>query len=192
MHTSPSYCHGEHTLCGRGDDPAGDQWETYDLKPIDYFYPERDLVPNPLVSDETLGKLADSFNDKLHLWRADYEALWRTIQDDTEFLRDANVVDYSLFLVRMPASSHPAIWGRISPRRIGLASADGKWNYRAGILDFLWARHKMHAQALSGLVQTFNVVGRQGPMTITTTASQYREKFLTMIQEMIEVHGGQI
>lgn len=178
----------ENILCGRDDDLAAQQWETYDLKPIDYFYPERDLLPEPLVSQETLDKLADSFNDKLHLWRADYEKFWQTVQSDTKFLQDANVVDYSLFLVRMPTSSQPQIRGRPSPWRVGLPSADGKWKYRAVVLDFFWARHKLHPQALSGLVQTFNVVGRQGPMTITTTASEYRKNFLAMIAEMIEVH----
>jgi hypothetical protein len=34
------------------------------------------------------------------------------------------------------------ILGRHSPWREGLPSADGKWKYRAVILDFFWARHK--------------------------------------------------
>ena len=178
----------ENALCGREDDPAAEKWETYDLKPIDYFYPERDLIPESLVSEETLNKLADSFNEKLHLWRADYETFWEMIQDDTKFLQDANVVDYSLFLIRIPASSDLSVRGRQSPWRVGLPSADGKWKYRAAVLDFFWARHKLQPQALSGVVQTFNVVGRQGPMTITTTPSEYREKFLAMIAEIIEVH----
>lgn len=178
----------ENTLYGKEDDPSGEQWETYDLKPISYFYPERDLVPEPLVSEETLNKLADSFNDKLHLWKKDYEVFWQAIEADTKFLQDANTVDYSLFLIRMPASSCPTVLGRHSPWRQGILSADGKWKYRAVILDFFWAKHKFHAQALSGVVQTFNVVGRQGPMSITTTADEYRQKFLTMVGEMIQVH----
>jgi hypothetical protein len=178
----------ENTLYGREDDPAAEKWETYDLKPIDYFYPERDLMPESLVSEETLNKLADSFPDKLHLWRADYEPFWTMIQDDTKFLQDANVVDYSLFLIRIPATSDVSIKGRSSPWRLGLLSADGKWKYRAAVLDFFWARHKLQPQALSGVVQTFNIVGRQGPMTITTTPSEYREKFLAMIANIIEVH----
>ncbi|CAP97527.1 hypothetical protein E8E15_009073 [Penicillium rubens] len=177
----------ENILLGKDEDPNGGQWETYDLKPIDYFYPERDLIPEPLVSEETLNKLADTFNDKLHLWKKDYDAFMQSLEADTKFLGEANAVDYSLFLVRMPASSKPAILGRHSPWREGLPSADGKWKYRAVILDFFWARHKFHAQALSGAVQTFNVVGRKGPMSITTTAGEYREKFLTMVREMIQV-----
>ncbi|KAJ5316557.1 hypothetical protein PENANT_c019G08546 [Penicillium antarcticum] len=178
----------ENALCGKDEDPAAEGWETYDLKPIDYFFPERDLLPEALVSEETLSKLADTFSDKLHLWRADYEKFWESIQDDTKFLEEANAVDYSLFLVRIPASSEPTVRGRASPWRIGLSSADGRWKYRAAVLDFFYARHKLQAQALSGVVQTFNVIGRQGPMTITTTASEYRAKFLAMIAGFITVH----
>jgi hypothetical protein len=29
----------ENILLGKDEDPNGGQWETYDLKPIDYFYP---------------------------------------------------------------------------------------------------------------------------------------------------------
>jgi len=178
----------ENILWGKADDPDGNRWETYDLKPIDYFYPERDLVPEPLVSEDTLRKLADVFNDKLHLWQKDYDAFWEAILADTKFLKDANAVDYSLFLVRIPSSSSPTVMGRQSPWRAGISSADGKWKYRAVILDFFWARHKLRAQAMSGVVQTFNVVGRQGPMSITTTADEYRQNFLSMVKEMIEVH----
>ncbi|KAJ5432202.1 uncharacterized protein N7458_011358 [Penicillium daleae] len=178
----------ENILCGKADDPVGEQWETYDLKPIDYFYPERDLLPAPLVSEATLSKLADTFNDKLHLWRKDYEKFIQAMKEDTKFLKDANAVDYSLFMVRIPASSSPEVLGRKSPWRVGLPSADGRWKYRAVILDFFWAKHKLHAQALSGVVQTFNVIGRKGHMSITTTATDYREKFLAMVQEMIEIH----
>ncbi|KAJ5777574.1 hypothetical protein N7520_000820 [Penicillium odoratum] len=178
----------ESILCGQSDDPNGQNWETYDLKPIDYFYPERDLMPESLVSEETLSRLADTFNDKLHLWQKDYARFWDSLEADTKFLQDANAVDYSLFLVRIPAASCPIVLGRESPWRTGLLSADGKWKYRAALLDFFWARHKFQAQALSGVVQTFNIIGRQGPMSITTTANEYRDNFLKMVKKMIEVH----
>lgn len=55
------------------------------------------------------------------------------------------------------------------------------------MLDFFWAKHKLHAQAMTGVVQTFNVVGRQGPMTITTTADEYRHNFLSMVDAMMEI-----
>ncbi|KAJ6155165.1 hypothetical protein N7470_005731 [Penicillium chermesinum] len=156
-------------------------------KPIDYFYPERDLFPESLVSEETISKLADSFNDKLHLTREDHDKFWKAIQTDTQFLKDTNAVDYSLFLVRIPASSSPVALGRQSAWHAGLPSADGKWKYHAVVLDFFWARHKLHAQAMSGVVQTFNVIGRKGPMSITTTADEYRQNFLSMVKGMIVV-----
>lgn len=178
----------ENTLHGKTDDPAGDKWETYDLKPINYFYPERDLFPESLVSEETLNKLADTFNEKLHLRLSDSETLLKAVEADTQFLQDANAVDYSLFLVRIPASSNPEVLGRKSPWRDGVRSTDGRWKYRVAIIDFFWAKHKLHAQALSGVVQTFNVVGQKGPMSITTTADEYRRNFLKMIREMIQVN----
>ncbi|EPS31721.1 hypothetical protein POX_d06086 [Penicillium oxalicum] len=177
----------ENILCGKSDDPASERWETYDLKPLEYFYPERDLVPEPLVSEDTLDRLADQFNDKLFLSTEDCNRFMEAMRQDTKFLEDANAVDYSMFLVRIPATSTPEVLGRQSPWRAGIPSADGKWKYRAVILDFFWAKHKLHAQALSGVVQTFNVVGRQGPMSITTTSTDYREKFLAMVEGMIEI-----
>lgn len=175
----------ENILRGQEDDLRANEWETYDLKPIDYFYPERDLFPESLVGEETLNKLADTFNDKLRLKRKDYEKFWQAMQADTQFLQDCNAVDYSLFLVRIPAASNPVVLGRQSPWRAGLPSSDGKWKYRAVVLDFFWARHKLHAQAMSGVIQTFNVIGRKGPMSITTTATEYRDNFLSMIKGMI-------
>ncbi|KAL4803436.1 hypothetical protein BDV18DRAFT_41072 [Aspergillus unguis] len=179
----------ENLLYGQDDDPDTKQkWETYDLKPIDYFYPERDLVPDPLVSEDTISRLADKFEDKVRLTRRNYDAVKQRLGADTAFLASMNVVDYSLFLVRFPASANPSRKGRKTQWRTGVTSADGKWKYRAVILDFFWARHKLHAKAMTGAVQAFNVVGRQGPMSITTTPKEYREKFLAMVDEIMEVY----
>jgi len=177
----------ENMLCGKNDDPAKDQWETYDLKPVDYFYPERDLVPDPLLNDKTMEKLGHRLEDKIRLLSGDFEDLMATMRIDTKFLQESNAVDYSLFLVRYPASSTPGVVGRKNRWRVGVPSSDGRWKYRAVLLDFFWARHKLHAQAMTGVVQTFNMIGRQGPMTITTTAEEYREKFLEMVEAMVEV-----
>ncbi|KAL4785419.1 hypothetical protein BJX76DRAFT_324610 [Aspergillus varians] len=191
LHTSPAHhIIMDNMLYGKEKDAHAEQWETYDLKPIDYFYPERDLVPGPLVSEGTLERLADKFEDKVRLTRKNYEAVKRMLETDTAFLASANIVDYSLFLVRLPASSKPGTLGRKTQWRAGVTSADGKWKYRASILDFFWAKHTLHAQAMTGAVQAFNVIGRQGPMSITTTAEEYREKFLTMVDEMMEVYAS--
>ncbi|KAL4906716.1 hypothetical protein BDW74DRAFT_136990 [Aspergillus multicolor] len=192
LRTSPAHhIIMENLLYGKDEDDNSDKWETYDLKPIDYFYPERDLVPEPLVSEEIISRLADKFEDKVRLTRKNYEAVKRTLDKDTAFLASANIVDYSLFMVRFPASSNPGSLGRKTQWRVGVTSADGKWKYRAVVLDFFWAKHTFHAQAMTGAVQTFNLIGRQGPMSITTTAEEYREKFLTMVEEMLEVYVPQ-
>ncbi|KAL4961979.1 phosphatidylinositol phosphate kinase family protein [Aspergillus stella-maris] len=197
LRTSPAHhIVMENMLYGK-DDPetysdAGsnlsDKWETYDLKPIDYFYPERDLVPDPLVSQETMSRLADKFEDKIRLTRKNHDAVKRVLERDTAFLASANIVDYSLFLVRFPAAAKPGTLGRKTQWRVGVTSADGKWKYRAVVLDFFWAKHTFHAQAMTGAVQAFNILGRQGPMSITTTAEEYREKFLEMVGSMLEVY----
>ena len=175
------------TLVGRDQDPLRDKWEKYDLKPIDYFYPERDLFPDPLVSKEIMKKLADKFEDKVRISRDDYKDLMTILEEDTEFLCSANAVDYSLFLVRFPAESEPGTVGD-NRWRAGVTSADRKWKYRVAVLDFFWAKHTLHAQAMTGVVQMFNVIGHKGPMTITTTAEEYRTKFLTMVNEMMEIY----
>lgn len=174
----------ENLLCGRDD-----QWETYDLKPVDYFYPERDLVPDPLLEDGVIERLGDTFGDgdKVRLSRGDYEDFMGEVRRDTDFLREMNAVDYSLFLVRFPAHLEPRIVGKGDHWRVGVPSIDGEWKYRVVLLDFFWARHKLHAHAMSGVVQTFNMVGRMGPMTITTTAEEYRDKFLEMIEGIMQV-----
>lgn len=175
------------TFSGRDKDPARHEWEKYDLKPVEYFYPERDLFPDPLVSKETMHKLADRLDDKVRITRGDYDNLRRVLEADTEFLSLSNAVDYSLLLVRFPATSEPGVVGRENRWRVGVRSVDGKWKYRGVVLDFFWAKHTLHAQAMTGVVQMFNVIGHKGPMTITTTATEYREKFLAMVDSLVEV-----
>lgn len=182
----------ENVLCDQDDDARGgpDKWETYDLKPVDYFYPERDLLPEPLTSEETMAHLFDEFPDKIRITKQQYAELRATIERDTEFLKSVNTVDYSLFLVRFPAHLRPRTpTDRKSEWREGAVSTDGKWKYRVVLLDFFWAKHKLQAQAMTGVVQTFNMIGRTGPMSITTTAEEYREKFLEMVAGYVDIQG---
>lgn len=169
-----------------------DDWESYDLKPMSYFYPERDVAGGALTSEATKSKLADKFKDKLFLTLDNAEAFKSELEKDTRLLSLCNAVDYSLFLVRIPrpGSTDPfadpdldAAW------RNGVASADGKWFYRAAILDFFWAKHTLHAKAMTGLINTYNVVDRQGPMSVTTDSPEYRKRFLKMCADMIEVQA---
>lgn len=181
--------------CDQG--PARKQQETYDLKPIDYFYPELDLFPDPLVGKNVMDKLADVFEDKIRVSGTDYQELRKELDADTWFLKQVNAVDYSLFLIRGPAESgsgdttggkHGRGSGRASRWREGVRSVDGNWWYRVVVLDFFWAKHTLRAQAMTGAVQMFNVIAHKEPMTITTTAWEYREKFLHMVDSLVEVH----
>ena len=68
-----------------------------------------------------------------------------------------------------------------------MTSADHKWVYRAVILDFFWAKHKFQPMAMTGLVKSFDLIARKGPMSITTTPDEYRRRFLSMVQGLLAV-----
>ena len=173
--------------------PAKDNpnWETYDLKPSTYFFPERDLFEGKFTSDKTKERLIDEFPDKIRLPCKDYMTLTSFLESDTQFLQENNVVDYSLFLVRGPVPSsfrsdsanEPPTW------RSGISSSDGKWLYKTIILDFFWSKHHLQPKATTGLVNLFNVFGSKGPMSITTNPVEYRGRFLKMVEDMCEVEG---
>lgn len=77
--------------------------------------------------------------------------------------------------------------------KTGVKSADGKYVYRAAILDFFWAKHKIHAKMMTHLVDSWNKVdvgGDNGPMSITTSSDEYRERFIEMCQSYIETKGS--
>lgn len=180
----------ENILYGKESDEDGDQWETYDLKPISYFYPERDLMNGNSASQSTIDRLVDKFEDKLRITQDQFEELKALLLADTTLLMESNVVDYSLFLIRFPASSHPnSVSSKSSAWRTGVTSTDQKWTYRAVLLDFFWSKHKLHAKVMTRVVQTFNVIGKKGPMSITTTPEEYRERFLSMVNDLVEVNG---
>ncbi|ORY60854.1 phosphatidylinositol-4-phosphate 5-kinase-domain-containing protein [Pseudomassariella vexata] len=190
------------------------KWESWDLKPTSYFYPERDVVGGALASEATKSRLADKFDDKVYLSLNDAEDFKAQLEKDTKLLANCNAVDYSLFLVRVSAevapdseaqpdlqsgetSSQPVPPAQppfappgLPTWRTGIKSSDGKSVYRAAILDFFWAKHTAHAKAMTGLIESYNVIDEQGPMSVTTTSSEYRERFLRMCREMVEVERG--
>ncbi|KAI8934817.1 hypothetical protein NX059_008498 [Plenodomus lindquistii] len=173
------------------------QWETYDLKPKDYFYPERDVAGGRLAPESVKERLIDEFNDKIRVTIDQKEELIAQLTRDSQILQASNAVDYSLFLVRYPAdldspdnNSIPIPPGRGSSWRNGVVSRDKQWIYRAVVLDFFWAKDALQAQTLTGLVKLFNTLkfGKDhGPMSITTTSEEYRQRFLGMVDDMVEV-----
>lgn len=222
------------------------KWQTWDLKPTSYFFPERDIAHGRLTSEATKSRLADKFDEKLILTQSDANAFLNQLQKDTEVLETANAVDYSLFLVRIPViesadtsqqpqnrtqnpfdspddtdtdtsqpkkppsqgdttagpdvaptaptpSKPPFVPPGPPSWRTGIKSADGKYVYRAAILDFFWAKHKMHARAITSLVKSWNRIdpgGSKGPMSITTTSKEYRVRFLSMCEGFVERWEG--
>ncbi|CAK3894058.1 SAICAR synthase [Lecanosticta acicola] len=191
----------DNILFGKGEDGA--EWEDWDLKPMSYFYPERDVAGGVLSSEATKSKLADEFNDKILLSLDQAEEFKAQLAKDTALLAKSNAVDYSLFLVRIPYSDPadptksvgtenvtPAKAPFVPPNppswRTGARSVDGKYLYRAAILDFFWAKHKVHAKAMTGLINVYNAVDRQGPMSVTTESPEYRSRFMKMCTDLIE------
>ncbi|KAJ9157267.1 Phosphatidylinositol 4-phosphate 5-kinase type-1 beta [Pleurostoma richardsiae] len=188
-------------------------WENWDLKPTSYFYPERDIADGRLTSDATKAQLADEFHDKIILSRDQADAFFASLEEDTRLLAHYNAVDYSLFLVRIKMksvgesaqevtdpSSSAAYAADVVPRqppaippgppswRTGIPSPDGKHVFRAAVLDFFWAKHKVQPILMTLLINAWNLlISRKGPMSITTTPDEYRERFLKMCHEIVEV-----
>lgn len=197
----------------RGQQKENSTWQTFDLKPMSYFFPERDVAGGRLASEATKSKLADRFDDKMVLGRALAERFFDSLERDTQLLADHNAVDYSLMLVRIPLPSctsssstsaaaatatgdgdpfrdpPPEIPETSDCWRTGVPSQDHKWLYRAVILDFFWAKHKIQPKAMTLLVDAWNLIDRKGPMSITTTAPEYRGRFMDMCREIVEVRG---
>ncbi|KAI1103691.1 SAICAR synthase-like protein [Jackrogersella minutella] len=187
------------------------KWEMFDLKPTSYFFPERDIAGGSLASEATKSKLADDFNDKIRLSEAQATEFTRQLENDTMLLANCNAIDYSLFLVRISAAdapeteSEPTIpseqantepgsvaqppYSPLDPPswRTGITSSDGKEVYRAAILDFFWAKHTAYAKVMTGLVRGYNLIDEQGPMSITADSKEYRDRFLKMCLELVEV-----
>ena len=118
--------------------------QTFDLKQMSYFFPERDIAGGRLASEATKSKLADKFDDKTHLSREDADEFLKNLEKDTELLSEHNAIDYGLMLVRIPKPSSstgesqnpfsdPTNW------RTDVPSKDNKWLFRTVILDFFYA-----------------------------------------------------
>ncbi len=122
-----------------------DRWQTYDLKPNDYFFPERDVADGMLAPQSVKDRLIDTFEDKIRVTIDEKEELVAQLSKDSKILQEHNAVDYSLFVVRYPADLSsdggdqiPTPPGRGSSWRNGVVSRDGKWVYRTIVLDFFW------------------------------------------------------
>lgn len=174
----------ENLLYGKPEGDEGKKWETYDLKPNDYFFPERDIADGALVPDSVIERLVDEFPGKIHISPSQKKHLITLLSSDTSLLSSHNAVDYSLFLVRYPTPPTPSVPSDAGQWRTGVDDIKGEWTYRVIVLDFFWAKHSFHARALTRLVKVFNKVAHKGPMSITAEPGEYRERFMEMVNEM--------
>lgn len=184
----------ENLLFGKGaagEEEGGKQWETYDLKPDGYFFPERDIADGHLAPQSVKDRLVDTFPGKVVVSLDDRERLLTTLNHDTQLLAAHAAVDYSLFLVRYPqpsssTSAPPSLASGVPcPWREGVNDVSGEWTYRAVVLDFFWAKSALRAKAMTGLVDTYNVVADQGPMSITAEPGEYRTRFMKMVDDLV-------
>ncbi|KAJ9666773.1 hypothetical protein H2201_003177 [Coniosporium apollinis] len=193
LRTAPSHhIVMENILYGKEADAQKDKWETYDLKPTSYFYPERDVAGGRLASESVKERLVDKFEDKIRITASQRDELLDILAKDTKLLAENNAIDYSLFLIRYPAPP-PRDIAAPDPRhpfREGVKSTDGKWVYRMVLLDFFWAKHTLQAKTMTALIRSFNFFAGHDDMSITTTPGEYRERFLGMVGEMVEVREG--
>lgn len=178
-------------------------WEDWDLKPTSYFFPERDIAEGALTSEATKDRLADEFHDKIILSKEHAHEFFSSLEADTKLLAEHNAVDYSLFLVRiktprneqdetveesdMVPTAPPAAPPTPPSWRTGIPSADGKYLFRAAILDFFWAKHKIQPRLMTFLISAWNLITNSGHMSITTTPEEYRERFMKMCKGFVEV-----
>lgn len=110
------------------------------------FYPKRDVAGGALSSEPTKSQLANDFNEKLLLDLNQSEAFKAQLEKYNALLQKCNAVDYSLFLIRIPASSSSSesaelelkpTWPTEPPSwPTCIMSADGQYIYRASVLDF--------------------------------------------------------
>ncbi|KAF5025626.1 hypothetical protein F66182_2232 [Fusarium sp. NRRL 66182] len=175
----------ENLLYGKPQGQDGDSWETYDLKPNSYFFPERDIADGALAPDSVIDRLVDEFPDKVRVTHQAKQELVSLLFADSALLMSHNAVDYSLFLVRFPKGSDvPVVESDAGIWRRGVDDVEGKWTYRCVVLDFFWAKHTFHARALTTIVKVFNKVAHKGPMSITADPAEYRERFMKMVDEI--------
>ncbi|KAG6303897.1 hypothetical protein E4U09_003740 [Claviceps aff. purpurea] len=193
----------ENLLQGLGNnrDGATDdvKWETYDLKPDDSSSPEHDLTDGAsLRSDEAVQGFVGEILDQVDAPPLVRQELIDILLEDTKFLARSNIANYSLLFARFPkAEVRPAatIEGeedqiastvQVSPSwRSGVSSTDGKWIYRAALLDFLWSTHKTCAKERTGFVGAFSSLFKKGRDSIPTEPEEYRSEFMGVVRRQL-------
>jgi Phosphatidylinositol-4-phosphate 5-Kinase len=148
------------------NEKTGDEWETFDLKPTNYFFPERDFLGGMLTSEKTKEKLHDEFQGEIGLKRKDYDELLSQLEEDSKFLEEMEAIDYSLFVLRRKCGEVKGTFFVLEANVDGaevIIDAEGKWEYKFTILDFFTSTKMMRTKAMRFGV---GMLGH-GDMTIT-------------------------
>ncbi|KAF3926060.1 hypothetical protein ABW20_dc0109036 [Dactylellina cionopaga] len=161
-------------------------WIKWDLKPQQFFEPTRDLIPDKIKTDAAKSGLADAMDDdqRIVLTKKQKSELWALVERDTDFLERIETIDYSLLLGRYPISKNEELKVPKPENWItGVKSADGKYIYRACIVDFLWNVNQLQAK----ITRTAGMLLPE--QTVTTQPGRYRREFLAMVDEYIHILG---
>lgn len=164
----------ENMLEGFDEKKGCRQW---DLKPKDYLRADL-LLP---MSDEESERLLYK-KGGLKLTRQQFTALMSLLENDTKFLADKKVVDYSLLLGEFPLEFANSM-EQPNSFRTGIKSADGKKIYRLGIIDFFFS----HKTAPTVIQNAGDIIPGDTEFTFTDKPSRYRLKFLDMVKEYVSV-----
>ncbi|KAG5961039.1 hypothetical protein E4U58_004432 [Claviceps cyperi] len=193
----------ENLLQGLGNnrDGATDdvKWETYDLKPDDSFVPEYDLADGAsLRSDEAVYRFVGEILDQVDAPPLVKQELIDILLEDTKFLARSNIADYSLFFARFPKAEvrsaatvegeedQIASTAQVSPSwRSGVSSTDGRWIYRAGLMDFLWSTRKTCAKERTGFVGALSSLFKKGRDLVPKEPEEYRSEFMNMVRRQL-------
>jgi hypothetical protein len=133
-----------------------DEWKMYDLKPLTYLEPYRNLLPERVQMSRVTDLLS---NDELILVSAaQREDLLQRFRKDFDFLARLGAVDYSLLLVRLPDGT--ARWAPI---------------------DCFWSLYKPRAKLTKYASDTVRLLQQ----TVTADAEGYVMEVLAVIENAV-------
>jgi hypothetical protein len=164
----------QNMLAGFDEEKGCQQW---DLKPRDYL--RADLLV-PLSGEESERLLFKKGGLKLTQTQCDN--LMSVLSRDTMFLAERKVVDYSLLIGRYPLEMGVQL-EEPSNFRGGVISADGKYVYRIGIIDFFFS----HKTAPSIVQNAGDIIPGDLEFTFTDAPQSYRKNFLEMARDYVSI-----
>ncbi len=164
----------QNMLDGFDEEKGCRQW---DLKPTEYLRADL-LIPLSGEENEKLlfKKGGISFTQEQH------DKFMEILARDTKFLADKKVVDYSLLLGRYPLEVGVAL-GEEKTFPGGVVSADGKYIYKIGIIDFFFS----HKTAPAVVKNAGDIIPGDLEFTFTDAPSSYRKNFLEMAKDYIKI-----